>query len=81
MNEKENITFELLYDAVKAYINNIEELNIIKESYEFAKKTHEGEKRLSGDDYILHPINSLYILSKILSDYLTISSPLLHDVI
>ena len=38
MNEKENITFELLYDAVKAYINNIEELNIIKESYEFAKK-------------------------------------------
>lgn len=81
MNEKENITFELLYDAVKAYINNIEELNIIKESYEFAKKTHEGEKRLSGDDYILHPINTAYILSKIHSDYQTISAALLHDVI
>lgn len=81
MNEKENITFELLYDAVKAYINNIEELNIIKESYEFAKKTHESEKRLSGDDYILHPINTAYILSKIHSDYQTISAALLHDVI
>lgn len=81
MNEKENITFELLYDAVKAYINNIEELNIIKESYEFAKKTHEGEKRLSGDDYILHSINTAYILSKIHSDYQTISAALLHDVI
>ena len=79
--EEEIISYETFIDAVKSYINDPIEIEVIEKSYEFAKKVHEGEKRLTGEDYITHPLTVAYILTKIHSDYETLSSALLHDVL
>ena len=77
----EILTIDKLLDKIKKYNNNNKELNIITNAYEFAKEKHYGKKRLTGDDYIIHPLNVANILVEIKADYLTISSALLHSVI
>ncbi len=77
---KEKITFENLIDVVKKYNTNKEELEIIEKAYLYAKEKHIGEKRLTGEDYIDHPLNVAYILTDIKADYATLCAALLHDV-
>ena len=81
MEESNEITFENFFEAVKTYIKDKKELEMIKKAYDYAYKIHDGEKRLSGEDYIVHPLNVAYILTKIHSDYETLCAALLHDVI
>ena len=76
----ENITFETLLDGATTYIDE-EGITLLKKSYEYASIIHKGQKRLSGEDYISHPLNTAYILVKIHSDYQTLCAALLHDVI
>ena len=80
MTKPKNICFEELLDVVKTYNKNEQELDIIKKSYEYAKEKHLSEKRLTGEDYIIHPLRVAYILTDIKADYATISAALLHDV-
>ena len=81
MEQELSITFEQFFDAVRLYIDDEKELEVVKKAYEFAKITHTGEKRRTGEDYITHPLNVAYILTKIHSDYETLCAGLLHDVI
>ena len=73
--------FEQLAKKLKTYIKNDLELEEIKKAYEFAKEKHDGQKRISGEDYIIHPLNVAYILSEIHADSKTIAAALLHDTI
>lgn len=57
-----------------------ERKRLITETYEFALKAHEGQKRKSGEDYIQHPLAIAKILAEIGMGTRTISSGLLHDV-
>ena len=63
------------------YISDESEIDTIKKAYEYAKKIHNGQTRLSGEDYILHPLNVAYILTSLNADSDTISTALMHDVI
>ena len=63
------------------YINDENEINTITKAYEYAKKIHKNQKRLSGEDYILHPVNVAYILTSLYADSDCISTALMHDVI
>ena len=81
MEQELNLTFENFFDAVRSYIDDERELSVVKKAYEFARITHTGEKRRTGEDYITHPLNVAYILTKIHSDYETLCAGLLHDVI
>jgi len=54
---------------------------LIKKAYEFANKHHKNQIRLSGEPYIIHPVEVAYILSDLETDDATICSALLHDVI
>lgn len=54
--------------------------NKIWEAYEFAKHAHEGQKRATGEDYIIHPIAVMEILIDIEVDQDTLIASLLHDV-
>jgi GTP pyrophosphokinase len=76
----ENITLEELLEEIKKYNTNEEEIELIKEAYDYAYHHHLGEKRLTGDDYITHPLNVAYILTDIKADCDTICACLLHDV-
>ena len=52
----------------------------IDKAYEFAKAAHEGQKRYSGEDYIMHPVAAAGILLRLHPDLETIQACLLHDV-
>jgi GTP pyrophosphokinase len=58
-----------------------EELNIVTKAYNYANEKHFGQKRRSGEDYIIHPLNVACILSSIHADSATICASLLHDTI
>lgn len=73
-------TYEELKELLKAYIKE-EDLPLIDECYEFAKKCHDGQRRITGEDYIYHPISVAYILASINADKETIGAALLHDVL
>ena len=75
-----NITIDELLDNLK-YITSKKELKVINDAYEFASNVHSGQKRLTGVDYINHPLNVALILSSINADYETIAAALLHDTI
>ena len=74
------ITFEDLYDKMD-YISSKEEKDKIRKAYMFAYEKHYGQKRLTGGEYILHPLNVAYILAEIHADSATIMAALLHEVL
>ena len=74
-----NISIEDLIEIVKDY--NPNEVDIVKKTYEFAKELHKGQKRQSGEDYIMHPLNVAYILAEMHADKDTVCAGLLHDTL
>ena len=53
----------------------------IKRAYEYALKEHAGMKRLSGDDFITHPLEVTRILLDLNVDDTTLIAAMLHEVI
>ena len=78
---QKDLTIDKLMDKIKTYIVDEKELDIIKEAYKFAYEKHFGQKRLTGEEYIIHPLNVAYILTRINADYETLSAALLHDTV
>ncbi len=74
---KDSITFASLEDRLKKR----ESYEEIKKAYEYALKEHEGMKRLSGDDFITHPLEVTNILLDLNVDDTTLIAALLHEVI
>ncbi len=58
-----------------------EDIEKIEQAYEFAKKVHSGQFRVSGEPYIIHPVEVLKILVGLKADTSTLIAALLHDVI
>lgn len=50
-------------------------------AYKLANELHQGQKRQSGDPYIIHPLSVAIILSEMKADKDTICAGLLHDTI
>ncbi len=50
-------------------------------AYRLAKSAHNGQKRMSGEEYIEHPVQVAYIAAEISMDVQTITAALLHDII
>lgn len=59
------------------------ELNLIKKAYLMAKDLHRGQKRASGEPYIIHPTYVAYILLEEMNlhDVSSIVAALLHDTL
>ncbi len=76
-----DLTIEKLMDKIKTYITDEKELAIIDKAYKFAYEKHFDQKRLTGEAYIIHPLNVAYILTRTNADYETLSAALLHDVV
>lgn len=53
----------------------------VRDAYEFGAEAHEGQKRLSGEPYIAHPVAVAHILADLHLDAPTIVAAILHDVI
>ena len=82
MSSKNKIlTIDNLIDKVKVYDEDKKHLDLINKAYAYAASKHLGQKRITGDDYIQHPLNVALILTEINSDYKAICAALLHDTI
>ncbi|HEX6068347.1 MAG TPA: bifunctional (p)ppGpp synthetase/guanosine-3',5'-bis(diphosphate) 3'-pyrophosphohydrolase [Longimicrobiaceae bacterium] len=57
------------------------DLGLITRAYEFSKLAHAGQKRHSGDDYVVHCEQVAEILADLHLDSVTIASGLIHDVV
>lgn len=70
-------------DIIKRMKLNKRKTNValIQKAYNFAAEHHKGQKRMSGEDYIIHPLNVAYILADLQMDDATICAALLHDVV
>ena len=56
-------------------------LHLIEDAYAFAAEAHAGQKRLSGDEYITHPLAVALLLTELRLDEVAIAAALLHDTI
>lgn len=71
---------DALIEKVSTYLN-VEQVERIKQAFEFGRVAHEGQKRKAGGDYIWHPVAVAEILADIQLDQDSIIAALLHDVI
>jgi guanosine-3',5'-bis(diphosphate) 3'-pyrophosphohydrolase len=69
-----------LVDCVLRYDSGANTDLIIK-AFELANQAHQGQKRISGDPYITHPLEVALILADIEMDTASICAALLHDVV
>jgi len=57
------------------------DLDAVRKAYVFSAKVHQGQTRLSGDAYLIHPMEVALILTKLRMDVPTIVTGLLHDTL
>jgi GTP pyrophosphokinase len=72
--------YRQLIASIKKYRPNTD-LSMIEKAYHIATAAHEGQKRKSGEPYIIHPICVAIILAELELDKETIVAGLLHDVV
>lgn len=72
--------YKLLINGALKYLD-AEEIALIDKAYKVAEKCHEGQKRKSGEEYIIHPLYVAMILVNLHMDADTIAAGLLHDVV
>ena len=78
--KNEEVTIEKIIEKMKKNNPNCN-VNIIKKAYKFAEESHKEQERVSGEKYIIHPLNVAYILADLEMDDSTIAAALLHDVV
>lgn len=77
-------TKEELYEVLFTIINDNKleyDKEKLKKAYEFACMAHSGQKRYSGDDYVIHPINAAILLCEMEASEEAVIAGLLHDII
>ncbi|MDO7789017.1 RelA/SpoT family protein [Desulforamulus aquiferis] len=57
------------------------DIAFLRKAYNFAENAHKGQKRISGEDYIVHPLAISIILAELQLDLQTVAAGLLHDVV
>ncbi|MHB8996108.1 MAG: RelA/SpoT family protein [Armatimonadota bacterium] len=71
---------EAIAEKVAAYWPGADR-RLLVSAYEFAEKMHEGQKRFSGEPYIIHPLSVAEILTSVESDPYSVAAGLLHDTL
>ena len=78
--EKKEITIKDVINKKKEHSRRVD-VKLIMSAYRLANEKHKGQKRSSGEPYIIHPLNVAYILADIGLDDSTVCAALLHDVV
>lgn len=74
------VLYQDLIIEIKKY-HPSSDLSDIEKAYKVAYKAHEGQKRKSGEPYIIHPLCVAIILAELELDKESIIAGLLHDVV
>lgn len=71
---------ETLNETLSSYLEPAQVRKILR-AYHFAEKSHKGQYRQSGEEYITHPVAVAQILANMHMDHESVVAALLHDVI
>jgi len=74
------MTLQDLINRVQAY-NPVADTGTITRAYEFSADVHRGQKRLSGEPYLTHPLEVAGIIADLKLDVPSIATGLLHDTV
>jgi GTP diphosphokinase / guanosine-3',5'-bis(diphosphate) 3'-diphosphatase len=72
--------FEAMLSRVQANRSS-EDISLIRKAWDFCVSHHEGQKRASGDPYIIHPLEVAEVLAEMKLDATAIAAALLHDAV
>lgn len=61
--------------------NKHAKISLIKKAFNFSKKSHQKQKRASGEEYFVHPFNVALLVAEHGLDAESICAALLHDVL
>lgn len=75
-----NQEFQKLLSQIKDYDPKAD-LQKVKKAWDFAKNAHEGQKRLTGESFVMHPLTVAQILASWKMDTTSIVAALLHDTV
>src|SRR6266550_1498460 len=56
-------------------------LDLLRRAYLFSAREHKGQKRASGESYLVHPLEVANILADMRLDEISVATGLLHDVV
>jgi len=69
-----------LLARIESYMERLD-IEMLTRAYEFSRIAHSGQKRRSGEDYIVHCVEVTEILADLHLDTVTLVSALIHDVV
>ena len=69
-----------LLDKVRAY-SPAAPLDAIERAYEFSAEVHDGQRRQSGEPYLIHPVEVAGIIAELRLDVPSVATGLLHDTV
>ncbi|HCU24797.1 MAG TPA: GTP pyrophosphokinase [Deltaproteobacteria bacterium] len=74
------ISLQDIVQTVQEY-NPKADAALIEKAYRFSEKVHQGQKRASGEPYLIHPVEVAVILAQMKLDPASIAAGLLHDTV
>ena len=77
----ECLTLDQMLDKVQKADPTGKGRDLVEKAWHFAEKAHEGQKRKSGEPYIIHPTYVASIVAGLMIDPPTIAACLLHDTV
>src|SRR5512147_1010092 len=69
-----------IVERIQSY-NPGADVDLLRRAYIFSAKAHQGQTRLSGEAYLIHPIEVAAVLASLKLDVPTVAAGLLHDTI
>ncbi|CAD5190587.1 unnamed protein product [Musa acuminata subsp. malaccensis] len=79
----DSISPDSLWEDLKPTISYLaqEELKLVHDALKLAFEAHDGQKRRSGEPFIIHPVEVARILGELELDWESIAAGLLHDTV
>ena len=77
-SHERDLNVDILLKRVQSYYPDADFV-MLRKAYQLAESAHAGQKRISGEPYIIHPLNVAAILIKLRMDTDSIIAGILHD--
>jgi GTP pyrophosphokinase len=74
------VQFAQLLEKVRAYRPG-EDVELLRQAYEFSAAEHRAQKRLSGEPFVSHPLAVANVLADMKLDVVCVAAGILHDVV
>jgi guanosine-3',5'-bis(diphosphate) 3'-pyrophosphohydrolase len=74
------MTLGELIERVRSY-NPGGDVEVIQRAYDFSAEVHRGQRRLSGEPYLTHPLQVAAIIADLRLDPASVATALLHDTV